>query len=400
MDREHGRFQPGPDHRSPGDKPRLTDPRLLTDLLAGASEGGFVALDVSGDSRPLPAEAPDSLPAKDDQDPPLVPEERGHDGALRAPRQVHGPRVPVHDDPVSRREDRHVNPVDQGDAAEDRARRDDRLRPLVHDRTRPPTPLREPVHDVRAHGAPLPVRERKDPARHDLPTDLRGGVNNRPRLPVDASQERHRFPAHKGEASPATRRDRPSRKPHDAYLRNSASISSITIFWPQSVGRYIAPFPDGVATVFETFSIRVTSRHVSTRTRPPWASIRATDAAAASRAARLVNTHTGIRGRFFSIMPATWWSSSEDSCGDPSPMMSAATPVVNSRCTSLRSRSVTAIRGSPFVRADRHSGVDRSMWNIARSPVDAIEADSHFRSDSVPRIPRKYGIPSPSSRPT
>ena len=84
MDREHRRLQAGPDHGTARDESRVVDPGLFPDLLAGASEGGFVALDVSGDSRPLPAEAPDSLPAKDDQDPPLVPEERGHDGHERA----------------------------------------------------------------------------------------------------------------------------------------------------------------------------------------------------------------------------------------------------------------------------------------------------------------------------
>jgi len=187
MDREHGRLQARPDHGTAGDEPRLADSCLLTDLLTGSPEGGFFPLDVSGDPGPLAAERPDPLPPKDDEDPPFVPEERGHHRPLRDLGQDYGPGVPVHDEPVSRREDRHVDPVDKRDAAEDRARRDDRFRPSVHNRRGSSPPLREAVHHVRAHRAPLAVGECEDATRHALPPNVRGGVNDRPRLPVDAS---------------------------------------------------------------------------------------------------------------------------------------------------------------------------------------------------------------------
>jgi hypothetical protein len=189
MDREHGGLVAGADDGPAGGELRHAEPRLLPDLLAGAPQRRLGAFEEPGDSRPLSAEGPDPVPPLDDEDPPTVSEERGDDGPLRDLRQVHGPRISVHGHAVPRDEDRDLDPIDERDPAKDRARRDDRLRPLVHDRGGAVSPLREPVHDVRPHGAPFPMGEREDPPRHLLLADVGGGIEHDARPGVDAAEE-------------------------------------------------------------------------------------------------------------------------------------------------------------------------------------------------------------------
>ncbi len=237
MDREHGVLVAGPDHGPAGDEAGGLDPGLLQDLPAGAPQRRLEAFDVPGDPGPRPAERPDLRRPLHDQDPTPVPEERGDDGPLQDVGQRDDARIAVHSHAVPGPENRDVDPVDKGDPPEDRARRHDRLRPFVRDRGGPLPPLREPEEDVRADGAPLPVREREDPARHALPPDVRAGVRDDPGPPIDAAEERHRLRADEGDSLPAARGNGATLEPHAAYLRNSRSTSSMTTLWPQSVGR-------------------------------------------------------------------------------------------------------------------------------------------------------------------
>src|SRR3990172_504198 len=144
---------------------------------------------------------------------------------------------------------------------------------------------------------------------------------------------------------------------------------------------------------------RVTARHVSARTLPPARSTAATASGFASRTARLVKTHTGMRGWARSRRPAMAISSSEESWGDPRAMRSASWPSVYSLRVASRSSAVTRTVGSRFVLARRHSGVTPSRWNIPQLPAEARAAPNHLRSASEARNPRTYGRPSPARSP-